>query len=207
MVTKISHLRVWSFTERSAFYRKKIQVQKIQTKKKCFKLSHKWHVFQARLHWAAHEPQSTDQAFEQSTSCLLCDISACLTPNTNKLVKWPNRVSRRLREPFTLHSHRLSVFAKHSLGQVTHLSLLGGNSDTCHSAGRIQPNILSGVPFLVVGTWGAEWADINGGGSWRLHSKTKGWRTADRRRACHTLESCAHKVVRWCRQTPRHAED
>lgn len=122
-----------------------------------------------------------------------------------KLVKWPNRVSRRLREPFTLHSHRLSVFAKHSSGQVTHLLLLRGNSDTCHSAGRIQPNILSGIPFLVVGTWGAEWADINGGGSWRLHSKTKGWGTADRRR--HTLESCAHKVVRWCRQTPRHVED
>lgn len=137
-----------------------------------------------------------DQLTSVHSSPLLlrvCDKAPCLTPNTNNPVNWPRWLSYEINTALTLHSHPLTVVAKHSLGQVTHLSLLWGNSDTCHSARRIQLNILSGVPFLVLGTRGAEQAAINGGGSWRLHSKTKGLRTAgDHFIARHTLQICTH---------------
>lgn len=130
--------------------------------------------------------------------------SARLTPNTNSLEKRTRWVSRGINTAFYTHSHPLTDFAKLHLGRVTHLWLLRGNNDTCHSAGRIQLDILCGVSFLVVGTWGAEQPAINGGGSWRLHIKTKGRRTAGSNlHTCHALQ----KKAAWpCRKTVVHLE-
>lgn len=57
----------------------------------------------------------------------------CLQQNKPFEPKYKQR--SKLTETLTLHSHPLTLFTKHSLGQVTHLRC---NNDTCLSSGRIQ---------------------------------------------------------------------